>query len=494
MKRVTFQVLYVVLFFGLLFTLPVSPVCAEQGLTVDPGFLNFSSTSGSTIVRTVQIIATDNVTDVQVIPRDISASGGQGVIHQESISAVTPSFSSLENGSIQSVPIQFHLASNNRGVYTGEVWFSYSPNGLVRVPVTITVKSGPFWPLVVLIASVMVSYLLFIYESQRKRRNEIERTLGVIFSRFISDKELEKSVTYDKEGEQHHNQLWVQIRSDIFTVQEKLKIGSVKDADTFLTKVQTSWDDWNNNTSRFSRLFYQFGKLIERINEVEKRILGQPSPTDPYPGDYIPLLDNMRSDLQQKFDSTTKSDQKELEEAIKQYIPLINKINDISTSLSQMEQLLMNRKVPANQKIEKPGSLWKRLQSADTKEKIDELALTINSQVTLLKTFEESPQKTVVPEGFFEVKILPPLHQEDIPGREILNQASQADIQLKIFYGVSFLVTVLILVIFGYLQLYLTNPVFGANPGDYATLALWGLLSGPTADAIAKKASGTVGL
>jgi hypothetical protein len=61
-----------------------------------------------------------------------------------------------------------------------------------------------------------------------------------------------------------------------------------------------------------------------------------------------------------------------------------------------------------------------------------------------------------------------------------------ARLRLKFYRIGSFLVTLVILVSIGYSQLYLADPTFG-SPGNYATLALWGLLAGSFSEALIRK-------
>jgi len=61
---------------------------------------------------------------------------------------------------------------------------------------------------------------------------------------------------------------------------------------------------------------------------------------------------------------------------------------------------------------------------------------------------------------------------------------SWADVRLFISAFGGFLIVVAILMYTGYSQLYNANPTFGASIFDWAGLFLWGLMAGPSADAI----------
>lgn len=59
-------------------------------------------------------------------------------------------------------------------------------------------------------------------------------------------------------------------------------------------------------------------------------------------------------------------------------------------------------------------------------------------------------------------------------------------------YG-TYAVTVLILALVGFTELYLSNPTFGATLGDWIALLIWGLLAGAAADTIAKRTKTNLG-
>ncbi len=61
-----------------------------------------------------------------------------------------------------------------------------------------------------------------------------------------------------------------------------------------------------------------------------------------------------------------------------------------------------------------------------------------------------------------------------------------ARLRLQFYRIGSFVVTLVILVSIGYSELYLNNLTFG-TPGNYASLALWGLLAGSFSEALIRK-------
>ena len=71
-------------------------------------------------------------------------------------------------------------------------------------------------------------------------------------------------------------------------------------------------------------------------------------------------------------------------------------------------------------------------------------------------------------------------------GRFVGVRLSWAQIRLGIFGVVTFFLLVIILLITGFKELYLANATFGAGPGDYFTLFLWGLGVAPGSEAAVK--------
>ncbi len=465
------------LYVGLIVLFLIVPVSAEPGVTVSPKSINFTATTDSVATRTVIVTAVENVTNLRLIPQDMIDETGAGVVHQDDI-YYSHIMSTMKNGSIQAVPVNFNLAGAPGGRYTGELWFSYSDEGTVIIPVTATIKAGWFLPLVVLIAGILVSYSLFCYGKRYKRRDEITRMVEIIERNVFRDEKLEEPVVFDRSGKTEHNIFYNQITGDIVRIREKLDLNETTEADTWLTKLQSSWDNWNINRPNLIGFYDSFGKLMVNLNELELKIVNK-GKTEGTTQTEVPAIKELREKLQEKCTAIKTGTEVQ---AVKDEANTYDSLNISFLTLQEIEKILRGGGGDQNKKTD---DLWKQLQTVD----LDHI-IGIQNKLS----DELSALKPAINEGQTESPGPKPTRTFDKLEIDTSGPSGLACFRLWLYGWGSFVVTVIILAMAGFSQLYLSNPTFGASPGDWATLALWGLLVGPTADAVSEKAKGTVGL
>lgn len=489
---------------GFLFLLLIASVDAGKEIVVDPHAITFNSTAGNMVTRTVVVSATDNLTGLMFVANDLLEKSGTKIIPQQAI-LISPITSQMNNNSIQQIPIRFDLADVSGGLYTGEVWLASSSNGIVKIPVTATIKDDLIWPILILLVGILVSFLLFNYGSRMKRRDEIQRALNVIEDRFKSDTRLKMLIQYDRNDRvspERINPYYEQIRYHSETVQEKLEIGTTTDADTPLKKLQTDWDTWNISRGRLIGLFERFSKLINELNSLEQQILndGKPLVDTSNPETVRTLnsgtvisINKVRYDLQQKFDAVLEdAGQKGLEGELNNGINWINVLIRIVNSLIELENLCREKNQLSNAECQKCH--WDSLKSYNL-ERIEEFDAGVKKQLEKVKQLPELSKKVierVVEEEEESRQSLRYLEFRELPLIESIHRSRWAEVRLTIYDSGSFLITVIIIALIGFSQLYLSNPTFGASIEDYATLGLWGLLAGSTAQAISQKIQGAV--
>ena len=477
---------------GLLALLLISAVHAEQGINVVPASLNINSTTSSAESRTLVISAKENVTDLTIIPLDLAAGDGSGVIPQQSIHTAQY-LMSMTNGSIQQVPLKIDLTAIKSGTYSGELWVSYSKTGVVKVPVTAIVKDSGLWPLLILCFGVTVSYLLFTYGSSFKQRDEIRRTLGVIMESINNDQDLKRTYPYDNADGKVQNPFYNKIKEDIRTAESKLAIKAVSDAEKFMKIAQTNWDTWIGCKPRLMLLFDQYSDLITNMNVLENLIRKK---TNVGSDESIPLITTMRENLQKKFDAiVTDADQKELENAIKTNTSLYNTFSLVIKNLVDLENICKTKDPATCPACENSAASWQSLKEIKEQADLTKASKDIGDTLEKVKICPSSGVKFKA-SGLSPVRdILPAiLTPGKIPDSDTVKEGIVADLRLWLYNSGVFLIMVITLVGYGYIQFYISNPTFGASMGDYITIVVWGFMAGSTADVIATKMKGKIGL
>jgi len=482
------------LYVGVLLLLLISSVHAE-GISVTPSTLNITSTVSMIEPRTLAITARQNVTDLAIIPLDLSAGDGRGIIPQQSFH-ISPYSASMTNGSIQQVPLNIDLSSVKSGSYSGELWVAYSNGGVAKIPVMATVKDGLLWPFVCLVLGAGISYLLFTYQTKFKAADEIRITLGVIIKNINSDEDLKKRYWYDNTG---HPDTKVQnpfdktIRDAIRTSESNLELKAIPDAEKHMKIAQGAWDTWNTNRPRLTALLDQCSDLISAMNDFEKKVRDKTSKDAVIS---IPLITSLRENLQKKFDAlVTDTGQKEMEDAVKKTQDQCKTFNLAVNNLEVIESICeqTGTQCPACNEL---AAAWLSLKEIRDQPALEKASKDIEKLRTTAETFQSKLTKSITGlmmerSDVFHLQLFTP---GNIPDAYIVNEGILAKFRLLLYNSGLFLITVGTLIAFGLMEFYVPNPTFGASMNDYLALIIWGFMAGATADTIATKMKGKVGI
>lgn len=131
-------------------TLIVGFLCAEfvyaqTSLTSTPSQLIIEIQRGSVLThtvltRTLILSATENISELQVIPSDLISTTAFKVISATNIKTAASAKNIDKQGSV-TIPVTFDLRAVPRGIYTGQLLIKYN-SGQLSVPMTVTVKSS----------------------------------------------------------------------------------------------------------------------------------------------------------------------------------------------------------------------------------------------------------------------------------------------------------------------------------------------------------------
>jgi hypothetical protein len=470
---------------GLVALFLVSAVHAQEGVSVMPSSLNITGKTWSIESRTIVISANESVTGLNFTTLDLMSADGKSVIHQQLIQ-ISGYETSMEPGTVQHIPVTFNFGNVTSGSYSGEIWLTYTNATTVKIPVTVTLQDDWNRPALILVFAVLVSYALFVYGSRLKQSDEIRRTHALLKRRFDEDNDLKTKYPYDRDDERE-NRFYVQINADLQSTLDNLDIGSVSDAQTFLKNAQTNWTAWKLQKQRLLDLFPQFAKRIREIIAKEDEIKGLMGSSVTV----IPIIAEMKENLQAGFNGIINDNgQKEL----------INAINSNGTALTQLGIFVgiikkfeefckgkdLNACPPCKQFTEK--WTWDSLKEI-TKDNIEAGQKTLNILWEKATTTAGCNPKDIPSDT--DGKMPSPFKYREVPtAPSIVNDWA---LRLLLYDLGSFFVAVAILAMAGFFQLYLSNPTFGSL-ADYLTLALWGLMAGPSADAITTKAKTTFGI
>jgi hypothetical protein len=490
-------------FFVLLFLmLSFSAVQAEQGLAVVPSSITINATaafpllSTSNQTRTVILNATEDITNLNFMPLDLTTGDGQAIIPQKSITAQINT-TRMEKGTFLSVPISFDLGLAPGGTYSGEVWFTYANGNVTKIPVNATVKANAWLAVLLLFITVFISYGLAYYNAKYKKGDEIRKALDLIKSSIEKDGELKNPHYYGIDPEPTRiNKYYEQINRDIANTEEQLQSGDFTKADTFFKELTTTFNSWRDDRSNLIPLFNKYDELIKNLNILEKDIkkfLNEPQTT-------IQLIASMRNKLQENFDGIlSDKGQKTLDTTIASCVNIYEGLTYLIPILKGDTTHLPNPDINNCPGCKFRYDCWEAIKGmqfdGDTNKKLTDFIKGINDpknkhSVVVASAFAETREvKSSILGKVYQT--IEPLIRSSSP---LIGPGRSARIRLFLSEYLAFAIVIVLLMYAGFNQLYYANPTFGASLLDWGTLAIWGLMAGPTADAISQQTKTKLGI
>ena len=469
------RILIVILCLSLL----VCSVDAEQGVSVYPANITIEGSEYDLPVRTLILTAHQNISDLQFISTDLASSGGN-VFPSDLIQATNIS-SQMANGSLQKVSIRIDLPNATGAArYAGELWFS-STNTITKIPVSVTVKDGYIKPFIILLIAVLASILIFTYETRGKKRDEILQELGVLNYHVTNDQDLKA------EFGSRPNPFLSYLVNRIDTINKKIQAGEIDEADALLQTTEKAWEKWNTQRFPWIHAFTMFGDFLERLNDDEasiQRDVREPGAPLNNPRE-IPFFREMRKTLTEAYDTAPGTEKPDgLLGNIDALALKEERYHNGFLDLRRLEKICDAKRDCDACTLDELWTSFFRLSVDDDfagfEKRIQDTAGTIKAcpdKMTVKMDLGVPPRETV--KGF-------KVAQYPGPAESVADQSYWATFRLWLYEVGAFLITIIILVSIGFSQLYLQNPTFGSS-GDYATLAIWGLLVGPFAEALVKK-------
>ena len=326
----------------------------------------------------------------------------------------------------------------------------------VKVPVTATQKDDWWWAFLILLPGLGISFCLFTYASDFKKKDEIQSALSVIDNCVNKDSEL-TTTTYQMSGntgaEKVHNPFSVRIFADIPQAQSKLNLDAISEAEKCLNDVKDSWDNWNTNRALLRTKFDRCEKLVARMNILESRILSDA----PGNSNEVMLIKTLREDLQDKFSAVCLKDTgQELAKSIISYEKICNSLLRVVERLEYLESLCATKETNSCPLCKTLPDVWNNLVLTDDPQKPDTLLKDVETWIETVSKCDDKKTKGAAA-GMVRAPELALLEGGELPAAEIPRKGKVAALHLNLFKYGTYAAAIILLVIYGMFQFYVAN-------------------------------------
>ncbi len=161
-----------------------------QGLSVSPRQLTVAAMRDQRETRVLLIRADEPVTNLRIVPLDLSGPQGDTYLPAGVIGVELPAANILAGG-LLTVPVTFNLAGAPSGQFSGELLITYGAQSL-SVPVNVAVKDPPWLALAALVVGVGLGIGVSTYRAQGRPRDEVMVRLGQIHTQMKADADLQE--------------------------------------------------------------------------------------------------------------------------------------------------------------------------------------------------------------------------------------------------------------------------------------------------------------
>ncbi|HOU14909.1 MAG TPA: hypothetical protein PKZ84_17515 [Anaerolineae bacterium] len=506
-------------------------LAAQEGVSVSPRQLNIAVQQGQTETRVLLIRAADAVSDLRVIPLDLTNPNGDVILPAQAIQVNVPATNIAANG-LLTVPVTFNLTNAPSGQFSGELLISYTGQSFT-VPVTVAVKDKPWLPLAALVVGVALGIGVSTYRAQGRPRDEVLVRLGQIRTQMKADKELEET------GAPFH----ARIAAHLVDVEVALEAQQWEKAQEAVRTAETLWvnwrrarPDWLVQLDYYARLndkLTRLGENIFYISEVKEAALDayRDMPNLEKPERFRENLERLTRQvndfiaLQERIKALKEIKQglaagQKLQERLNMLVPtddggrqsLQGEIEAATrkAQLAQLEENITQLTKMSARLSEAQAQVWggkaqefqARLTTLDPDDSAAYLTLendinaALREMIMLAPAGESLRDAAATP---FDVPIpKSPAQRESLltspPNTHVQPLAEKiagAGWRLQAFTWLTYAVAVIALALAGFMELYGARLDFGANGiGDYFTLLAWGFGAEATRASIAEMVQG----
>ena len=486
--------------FSLLGCLPAQPILAQTTVIVTPEALTATGTRGETepAIRTLAIRATEPVTDLQIHALDLYSRDRDQVFPQALITVPT-TISSVEEGTLTTLPVVFNLQAAPSGEFQGSLLLSYGDDQ-VTVPLTVRVKDAWYWPLALLILGVILGTTVSSYSRWGKTTDEL--TVGIETLRTQTQKDSEIPPSFA-------SGIAVYL-ADAHLARDAKQLEKARQS---LSAAGEMWGKWFRERPAWLSAL-QVGKELQ--SQLAEQLIAVSQ---------APYLQSIQSNLQKVLDNVANFDNaaalgqtiNRFSQQSTHYLRVIQQYHQFQQTL---EELNPDALTPTDQEtlrdMNSQADAWKEilmtLQPADLGDdpQLQTIDLAIAEAKPVLYTLKQKAEDSAPVDGLREFKVgqgkaaleANPPSEVAMPHATVTEAPVTAlddtfvfngiaalvknpKQRLKLFAIAGYLTTIGFLAGTGFNQLYLENPTFGSSGlRDYFALLAWGFGAEATRSAL----------
>lgn len=456
---------------------------AQGQVVAEPAQVTVSGMRGTVATRNIVLQTDTPINNLQLIPLDLNRGDGDSIFPAQAISVEKPSVSST-NQNLMMTLVKFDLKKVSRsGEFSGKLWFSYQ-DGEQVIPVTLKVKDPWFLPLLILLIGSALGINVSIYRTQGRPRDEILVRVSQVRIQ-MQDDDFSKFEAFKARVEAHLIDVKMALQGERWDEAKN----AVQQAELVESKWLKGRADW------LAQLGYS-DEIKQQLQDLDRS---------------VPFVQTVHRSLEDALRDAPDLDSpvqlrdhlQELAEQLNFYLSLQAKIKQLH-SLS--EELPVEQAKNWQSKVQNLEQRMESLQPADlTKDANlrDEVEGAITEITELLSQQADMVDPAEVDFGVTVTGVVAKRVQiRDIminllgpaPSTRLLSweeQASGANVRLKVFTVSSYIIAIAFLAGAGFSQLYVDKPTFGDNPWkDYSALMAWGFGAEATRDAVTKVVQG----
>jgi hypothetical protein len=533
MKKLTIILLSIVLSLLGTASLAAQENVIGRGLSVSPRQLTVAAMRDQRETRVLLIRADEPVTNLRIVPLDLSGSAGDAILPANAIGVELPS-ANIPSGGLLTVPVTFDLAGAPSGQFTGELLITYGDQSF-SVPVNVAVKDPPWFALAALVVGVGLGVGVSTYRAQGRPRDEVMVRLGQIRTQMKADAELQQvGVPFYNRIDAHLVDVEVALEAQQWEKAQQ----AVLEAENLWVRWRRGRPDWLVQLEYYDTLNARLKDLgdVFYVNEIKEAARsahrGMPTLDDPslFRASLEPLARQVNDfiALRERLAvlAATKTG-RAMAQTLQQRLYTLSPLNSAGFQSLQAEVETAIGKAQITQLKEKAShlaSLGANLPDAHALEwqpkiaalqtRIAELApddadayLTVESEVNVMleqvatlaapvNRGEDSLSRGAsdiafgIPKGLPQTESWlsgpPTIYVQSLP-----EKMAGARHRLRWFTWLTYAVAVVFLALAGFVELYGGRIDFGANGiGDYFTLLVWGFGAEATRASITEMVQG----
>ncbi len=446
-------------------------------LRVYPQSLKIAGTKGQKITRILTITANRAIDPqaLQISFRDLYRTDEWAIfpIKAQKANSQAAQISKFE----YQLPLEFDLGqSYSMGEFSGQIVLRYeqpgenSPEEII-LPITTKIKSNWFLPLLIIFIGTGIGTGLSWYRAKGRPRDQILVRVGRLRLWIEKDPQFAKSRGFKSQVDYQLNNVRSAIQEERW-----------ENAESALTLAKTIWQKWNKGKTLLL-------PQLEYADELEKKV-AEIDPNQPFKqqilykiakqGEQAPELDNIEQ---------LRINLCEIASKIKIYNQLQNQWEQIENLWYELSQVYPEGAKQWKSKLENRQEHFCNLTLDEDLDnllaELKNIALEINEAIPRGRGSSIKESLATVPDK---------LILEDAPtgiAFDLKQSFSQANLNLKIFAWLSYIVALILLVGAGFNEIYLKQETFGERPfADYFSLLAWGFGAEASRDAIAKTVEG----